>query len=227
MKRIGMAVSVLLLFCPRGLLGWVTPLTTNRVLSGFNAARQDAGPEWLVRRGNDDAGDGPSLFRNGRTDYGYATMMSSNGIAEGGSGHATPATRTSAWKQAGIYGLEFGTAAVGSFISAMGAYKVAGAIYDEGDIWQVPAIAAGCGVYVLTSTFLSAAGTYFIGRLFGQGGSFGHALAGGAVGGAAGGGVLVAFEYSNGRTGVPSWPLLPIGLALPAAGAVTSYNVWK
>jgi hypothetical protein len=112
-------------------------------------------------------------------------------------------------------------------MGAAGALWAAEAIWDKGEFWQVPGIAAGCGVYALTSTFLSAAGTYFMGRLLGQGGSFGHALVGGAVGGAAGGGVLVAFEYSNGRTGVPCWPLLPIGLALPAAGAVTSYNVWR
>ncbi len=130
------------------------------------------------------------------------------------------------WKRVGTYGLEFAGSTVASAAGSVGAYVAGAALSRNGDVWYLPGVAVAYGGSALAGVFLSALGTHLVGRLFDRGSSYSHALAGGAIGGVAGSCALLAFGYS-GQTGSPCWPLVPVGLALPAAGSVISYNVWR
>ena len=224
-RQVGLVLLLLTLSFPQGILAWDSPLLAGRFLCKPSTAYHGRGPDWLDKQEKVGGGTGTPLLR--RAECGYTTLtaptMRFSGIVQGDSGRATSVSATPAWKQAGIYGLEFGTAAVGALASATGAFWVTGTAFDRGEDPWPPSVFIAGGIYALTSTFMSTAGTYFIGRLLGQGGSFGHALAGGAGGGLVGGGALMLLMSTND----PPLFLIPVGLASPALGSVISYNVWR
>jgi hypothetical protein len=217
-NRFGLVVSLFCLACPRGLLGLDTTL---RARQFFCYAPRDAGPNWLVGRGSHC---GTRSRFTGLGECGHAAIaVSSARLNEPGQhmeGRSTSVSQSSAWTQAGICGLEFGTAAVGSAASAVGALYVAGTVFNRGEDISPPSVLIAGGMYALTSTFMSAAGTYLIGRLFGQGGTFSRTLIGGACGGVVGGSALVLLVATND----PPLALIPLGAALPALGAVVAHN---
>jgi hypothetical protein len=132
-------------------------------------------------------------------------------------GHA----RISGWQQAGIYGLEFGGAAVGTLVAARAAIAVGGAV-PVGMYAAVPA-------YAISSALLSATGTHLVGKSLGQRGTFGHALAGGALGGISGAALVILSMTAPYSTSIrhDSRVLQVSVLALPALSAVVVYNVWR
>jgi len=224
--KAALAASLLALVFPQLGLSAISP--AGRFLCP-EVRRQSAGPDWLVEQ-ELNSGRG-TLVPLGIGECGYTALEAPairfSEVTQGGASRVASASRPSAWKVAGIYGLEFGSAAAGSFACAVGALWTARAISHKGEVWQALAVPTGCGVYALSSAILSATVTHLVAGLLGHGESYGHALAGGAIGGVSGGAMLLAFEFSNGRTGVPCWPLLPMGIALPATGSVVSYNVWR
>jgi hypothetical protein len=118
------------------------------------------------------------------------------------------------------YGLEFGGAAVGTCIAAAGAFASYRAFGGNDQLFKGLLIAYP--TYAFTSGVLSAAGTHLVGRSFGHGRSLSYALAGGVLGGLAGGALLVVcfLDYEHKRA------LWPLGLFLPPFGAVAAYN-WR
>ncbi len=126
-----------------------------------------------------------------------------------------------AWKQAGVYGLEFTGAAVGTLIAAACGLATIEGVFQAG--WNGPGSVPGATAYCLTSALLSATGTHLMGRLVGHGNSFKRALAGGAVGGLLGGAAFVDYFVTRRN---PHSAMMPIGLVLPPLCAVVAYNVW-
>jgi hypothetical protein len=132
------------------------------------------------------------------------------------------APRMPAWKQAGVYGLEFTGAALGTaFAAAFGLATIEG-VYQAG--YNGPGAVPSAAVYFLTSAVLSATGTHLMGRLVGQRNSFNRALVGGAVGGLAGGGAFLDY-FATRRN--PHLAMMPIALVLPPLGAVIAHNIWR
>ena len=158
---------------------------------------------------------GNSLARIDGADYGLvADEMSQRSTV-------AIAPRLSAWQRAGVYTLELTGATVGTTLAAALGVATIEAVYQAG--YNGPNSVPAAGVYCLTSAVLSAAGTYCLGRLVTRRGTFKRALSGGAVGGLAGG--LAFVDYFTTRRH-PHKIMMPLGLALPALGAVVAYNGW-
>ena len=220
----GLAAFLLFLAYPQVLLGLDSAPAARQL---FCKTRQsDAGPDWLVRgRPNGTHGMRMPLGPEGHDFFGPNSLVRLGGLMQSEPGHTTSTGEQSSRNSAAICGLEFAGALVASSAGIAGAFLAASAIYNKGDAY-VPAAAVLYGGSVLSSVFLSALGTHFMGGLLGRRGKFSHALVGGAVGGIAGDIVLLQF-LNSGQHGEPSWPLLPIGLALPAAGSAIGYNLWR
>ena len=218
--RVGLVALLISLCRPQVLLG-LDPAPSARLFS-CNTPQRDAGPDWLVRRGS--SGEQGAILHFGPAECHRCTpalTMELGELMRTEPGRSTSASKHNAWKQAGIYGIEFAGAAAASSAGVAGALWAAAALSNKSDVFYVPAVAVAYGGSVISSVVLSALGTHIMGGLLGQRGAFSHALAGGAIGGVAGGVVLLASTTSK------SWPLFSVGLALPAAGAVTSYNIWR
>jgi hypothetical protein len=218
-SRIGLAVFLLSLACPQGLLGLNTAPPARQFFC--NAPQRDAGPDWLVGRG--PGSEHGTMLPLGIEGCGYAMIAApSVRLAQNEAGSATLASRPSACEQAGIYGLEFIGGSVGTAVAAvLPALMIAKSMEGEGPKAAALGLAAfpTCAV---SSAFASAAGTYFVGKLFGQRGSFWHALAGGAIGGLGGSIALFSSLSSSGRGA-----LLPVALVVPSICPVIIYNVWR
>ncbi|MBN2465463.1 hypothetical protein JXD38_07555, partial [candidate division WOR-3 bacterium] len=93
-------------------------------------------------------------------------------------------------------------------------------VYQAG--WNGLGSVPGAAAYCLTSAVLSAGGTHLVGGLFGSGGTFRRALAGGAVGGLLGGAAFVDYFVTRKN---PHTIMLPIGLLLPPLCTVLAYNI--
>ncbi len=213
----GLAAFLLFLACPQVLLG-LNSAPSARQLS-CKTRQRDAGPVWLVGRGSGGTdGMEPSLCLDGRVCA--ALDAPSTRFSWNEAGNVKSTSRPLVLKQTGIYGLEFGTAVVGAAVSAVGALYVSGTFLNKGEDLLSPSVFVAGGLYALASTLMSSAGTCLIGGLFGQGGSCGRSLAGGACGGVVGGGVLVCLMATND----PPLVLVPVGLTLPALGSVVGYN---
>lgn len=158
---------------------------------------------------------GAALCRSGGDGSWYARQ------AQAGAGdRATP--RMPAWKQAGVYGIEFTGAALGTaFAAAFGLATIEG-VYQAG--YNGPGAVPSSAVYFLTSALLSATGTHLMGKLVGRPNTFNRALVGGAAGGLAGGAAFMDF-FATRRD--PHNAMMPIAFVLPPLGAVLSYNLWR
>jgi hypothetical protein len=142
--------------------------------------------------------------------------------AAGYTSTASVSPRMPAWKQAGVYSLEFTVATVGTLIAYAGGLATIEGVYQAG--YNGPGSVPGAAAYFLSSALLSATGTHLTGKLFGRGNSYNRALAGGAIGGLAGGAAFI--DYFATRKSRHD-AMIPIGLVLPPLGAVIVYNVWR
>ena len=181
------------------------------------------GVDWLVRDEVRNCRTGHMLMRPG-------DMLSLPMAFQANSGYAPEEnTAPSALKRIGIYSGEFGLAAVGTAIAAAGAVCVGGVVGNQfPDEYRSLVGGVVCDfTYLLTSPFLSGAGTHLGGKLFGERGKFSHALVGGAIGDVLG---IVAvygiWSYTQRHGYVRPTPLL-IWLALPPVGSVVAYNIWR
>ena len=139
-------------------------------------------------------------------------------------------TTPSGWNRLGIYGAEFGLAAVGSGLCAALAYGFYSSWKDYAE-FNGPGFVGFVGgalIYSITSPFLSAAGTHFAGKLLGQKGKFSHALLGAAVGDVLGLGAAIGYEFATLRKGdleTTDKVALGIWAVFPPIGSVVGYNV--
>jgi len=171
---------------------------------------------WLVR-------DDKSFYRPERAPvrtYGHSLMQETQ-VDLGRTQNNGPSTaKVSGWKQAGIYGLEFAGAAVGTSIAAAGAYAMLSAAMYNRDLMYLGL--ASYPTYAVSGALFSAGGTHIIGKMVGHGRPFSHALVGGAIGGISG--AVLLMIYTSGPEGRGA--LVPVGLVLPPLCAVVAYNVW-
>jgi len=214
MLRIGLTALALLLSVPGRLYA------TDAIAAGIHlpvrkyCARNVTDLGWLVR-------DDKAFYRPERAPartYGHSLMQETQ-VDLGRTQHNGPSTaKVSGWKQAGIYGLEFAGAAVGTSIAAVaGVAVVSGASLDPGSYYQFLGAAT---TYAVTSALLSSGAVHLVGKLTHQRRSFTHALAGGAVGGLVG---AAALYWGVGSSPQVLWPT---GLLLPPVCTVVAYNVW-
>jgi hypothetical protein len=232
MNRISLAVFALVLGSPGGLLAWDSASSVGRFPCQARILGQEAGPDWLVRHLEPSGRIAVSLLPQEYRGYGPAlnptVQFSTTGMSDTGqsAGHA----RISGWQQAGIYGLEFGGAAVGTCIAAAGAFGVMAAIGPAPLQRNV-----GLMAFLVANPCLSATGVYFGGRLAGQRGSFWPTLVGGLAGGAVGiAGAYGYGRYWGSRPGYSGYwgttqtvVVSACVLVPPALGAVIAYNVWR
>lgn len=176
-----------------------------------DCVRLCTGPDWLVR--HDEAS-----HAGGAPRAGSPLVFQAN--SEGALAFIPAASKASEPKPAGVgtCALEFGGAVVGTSISAVVSFETFAFIYNNNG-QLLTCVLAAYPTYVLTSAFLSGAGTHLVGRSLGHGRSLGNALVGGALGGLVGGAALWGWMNHKGQL------LLPIGLFLPPLGAVLAYNV--
>ena len=210
-NRIGLVVFLIELVCQQGLFGLDTALSAGRLSWQLNVPRSRSGPYWLVRPG--PSGEHVALLPLG-THASLSVLFARNEVASN-----RALCRPSAWKQAGIYGLEFVGGTTGTALATVIPFVMTNTAFEQSD--KRYALAA-FSTYAVSSAFASAAGTYFIGKMFGQHGSYWHALAGGAVGGLCGSMSLFSAAFSGGREA-----LLPVGLLLPQTCSVIIYNAWR
>ena len=144
------------------------------------------------------------------------------------------APESSAWKQAGVYGLEFGGALVGTGVAVVGALGIFSALEapDPASEW-LPIVGPMLALATssLGSPLLSATGAYFGGKFAGQKGSFWRtlvgSLAGGAVGTAGGYGYARVWSSHHNYWATTQNVILLGCVVIPTAlGAVVAYNVW-
>jgi hypothetical protein len=127
--------------------------------------------------------------------------------------------RLSAWGQAGVYGLEFLGACIGSVPAEFLAVK-AGGLYSDDDVLGMCALIA----YPLGHAFGTSTGAWLAGRALGERKHWWHAVAGSAVG------TLVAlpsvYLLSCGRQTFWKWyGARCIQYLIPPAAAVIGLNV--
>ncbi|GEM_PF-3006320 len=159
---------------------------------------------------------GNTLRRLDRDDSRHANLAMSY------SGATSTAPRMPVWKQAGVYGLEFTVAAVGTLIAEAGGLATIEGVYQAG--WNGPGSVPGATAYCVTSALLTATGTHLMGKLVRRGNSFSRALAGGAVGGLLGGAAFIDYFVTRKN---PHSAMMPIAFVLPPLCAVVAYNVWR
>jgi hypothetical protein len=214
-------VAVLFLFVgPTGLLGLSTAPAVRQFFC--DVPRKEVGPDWLVKRGPDSRYGTSGQFCRDACGHSPAVTEASSRLDQGGSvaGSARTRGRPPAWKQAGVCGLEFIGGSTGTAVASI--VPIAMISVSVGDEDKAAVGLAAFPMYAVTSALLSAGGTYLVGKLLGQRGSFWHALAGGGVGGLGGSIALFSSFSSSGRA-----VLLPVALAAPSVCSVISYNVWR
>ena len=187
--------------------------------------RQSSRADWLVKPDVARYSTELSLLPLGRPvgarGFGSPLLLQANLGESLTSGQAAP--ELSGRRGTEVHALEFGGAALGTAVAAIGPLYMIDKAYSSED-W------AGLGVlaiptYAVSSTLLSTTGTHLVGKAFRQGGSFGHAFAGGALGGLIGSAALYCYQLS------PSlgtrFVLVPLSVILPPLCAVVVYNVWR
>jgi hypothetical protein len=126
--------------------------------------------------------------------------------------------KTSFWKQAGIYGLEFAGAGIGTALPSY--YSVIIIATNFMDNPQDSAVLKPtlC-FYALGNILLGSSSTWVTGKILGQDGSWWKSAIGTGIGSALG---ILAYN----RPGCDDWRLISIFLITPPLGAVIGYN-WQ
>ncbi|MEO0184082.1 MAG: hypothetical protein ABIL40_11490 [candidate division WOR-3 bacterium] len=124
--------------------------------------------------------------------------------------------KTSFWKQAGIYGLEFVGAAMGSVVSICFGDLSAGSWWGSSDY----SLIRGFVVYSITNTLFTSSCTWGLGKLLGQKGTWWKSAVGSGIG------ALTGFTsaYLSRKKGEFTEVGIVFLLTTPTIGAVLGYN---
>ena len=179
------------------------------------------GPAWLVR--HDAAGESRTL--------GSVPLCQSE-VREL-TGPVSDAPTLTGWQRTGVYGLEFGSAAVGTATAGAVAIGFAWAVLPHNDDVQPDlAVGIGLGTALIPSPVLAATGTYFGGKIVRQHGSFWRTLVGSLVGGVVG--TALAYGYNISWTSHHNYygttqTVVTLSCAVVPTwlGSVVAYNAWK
>jgi hypothetical protein len=152
-------------------------------------------------------------------------------------GTSEPTSRsstTSGWRRAGVYGIEFGGAVLGTAVAVVPAayiYNAAAAPDPSNELLPFLAMGLFAGSLV-TSPCLSATGTHFAGQVLGRRGSFWHTLVGSLAGEIVGTSLAYGYESwwtSHHSYSRPAQSIISLScIVVPTwVGAIVAHNAWR
>jgi len=131
--------------------------------------------------------------------------------------------KTSFWKQAGIYGLEYAGADAGSCASLYMSLLFWNP-ENAGEGEEIVPMFVGFGVYVVSNPLLTSSFTSFVAKKFNQNGSWKKALIGSSFGAIASFFAnAIYYQHASSRKAWVSFMFLT-AITLPPTGAVVGYN---